>query len=76
MSMQLKNNSSDDDDVLYTLGSDVSDSDSDQSSIDGDNDAMCQLNDDVGTTNDMKQHETWSGTQLRPNLAYCDGKLK
>jgi len=58
MSTHGENDSSDDDDVFYTLGSDVSDSDGDQSSSADGSDASCHSNDSVCPPNDMKQHET------------------
>lgn len=50
MSMKIEDESSDDGDTLYTLGSGVSDTDSDQSSMEDDDDTACQLNDSVDAT--------------------------
>ena len=76
MSMQVESDSSDDSDTLYMLGSSASDSASNQSDTDDDDDVLYQLNDSTNGSNDAKQDEKWSGTQLKPKLVDYNGILK
>lgn len=76
MSIQVENDSSDDSDTLYALGSDISDSASSQSDMEDDDDVLYQLNDSADDSNDMEQDETWSGIHLKSNLFNYDGILK
>ncbi len=58
ISMQVENDSSDDSNTLYMLGSSASDSDSNQSDTEDDNNVLYQLNDSMDGSNGMEQDET------------------
>jgi len=76
---KLMENDSSDDDILYSINSDMSDIDSDRvedGSISGESDLSCDSAEDEGGTTNVGQFESWSGKKLRPNIPYYDGELK
>ncbi len=76
---KLMLNDSSDDDILYSINSDISDNDSDEAeddSVSGESDLPYESADDDGVMTNKKEHEYWSGKKLKCNLSYYDGKLK
>jgi hypothetical protein len=66
-------NDSSDDDILYSINSDMSDIDSDET----ENDSVSgESTDDESVTTNISQFESWSGKIFKSNLPYYDGELK
>ncbi|CAF4167125.1 unnamed protein product, partial [Rotaria sordida] len=72
-------NDSSDDDILYSMNSDISDINSDEAeddSVSGESDLSCESVDDESVTTNISQFESWSGKTLKCNLPFYDGELK
>lgn len=76
---KLMENDSSDDDILYSVNSDISDIDNNEvedDSVSGESDLSCESVEDEGVTMNTRQDEAWSGKELKSNLPYFDGELK
>ncbi|CAF2002018.1 unnamed protein product [Rotaria magnacalcarata] len=72
-------NDSSDDDILYSINSDISDIDSDEvknDSVNDESDSPCKSSDDECVSTNNKNHEAWSGESLKSNLPSYDSKLQ
>ncbi|CAF2868970.1 unnamed protein product [Rotaria sp. Silwood2] len=70
---------SSDDDILYSIKSDISDIDSndvEKDNVSCDSDVSCESADNEGVTTNTRQYESWSEKKLKSNLPYYDDKLK
>ena len=75
----VKDSSDSDDNILYSINSDLSaidSSDIEQNSPDGELDLSSEADDSSSVMNNMQHHESWSGNVLKCNLPYYDGGLK
>jgi hypothetical protein len=76
---KLMENASPDDDILYSMNSDISDTNSDEAeddSVSVESDLSCESADDEGVTTNISEFESWSGKILKCNLPFYDGELK
>ena len=69
----LVNDDSSDDDMLYTINSDLSESDDGDI---GEDIESSQSSDDTSDTTNGNQYESWSGKIFKPSLPHYDGALK
>ncbi|CAF4175191.1 unnamed protein product [Rotaria magnacalcarata] len=76
---KLMENDGSDDDMLYSVNSDISNIDSDEVKNDTVNDASdspCESSDDECVSTNNKHHEDWSGESLKSNLPSYNSKLQ
>ncbi|CAF3976577.1 unnamed protein product, partial [Rotaria magnacalcarata] len=76
---KLMENDGSDDDILYSINSDISNIDSDEVKNDTVNDASdspCESSDDECVSTNNKHHEDWSGESLKSNLPSYNSKLQ
>ncbi|CAF1351956.1 unnamed protein product [Rotaria sordida] len=76
---KITENDSSDDDILYSMNSDISDIGSDdvgEDSVNCESDVFCESADDEGVTKKMRQYESWLRKKLKSNLPFYDGELK
>ena len=68
-----------DDDILYSINPDVSNTDSDEvenDGVNGESDPPCESADDECISTNNKHHEDWSEKLLKSNLPFYDSILK
>ncbi|CAF1210943.1 unnamed protein product [Rotaria magnacalcarata] len=76
---KLMENESSDDDIFYSINSDISDIDSDEvknDCVNDESDSPCESSDDESVSTNNKHHEDWSGESLKSNLSSYDSKLQ